>query len=79
MSWILSLRRWFTRCWGFVVLQVLGVWVVDLAEVGFWILGIMVLIGIGIVRIGVVQLPQDSSLFSWHVTRHPRCRCALPL
>ena len=26
---------------GFVALQVLGVWVVDLAEVGFWIYGVL--------------------------------------
>jgi len=39
MSWVLLSRRWFTRCWGFVVPQVLGAWVVDLAEVGFGFTG----------------------------------------
>jgi len=33
------ISRWFTRCWGFVVPQVLGVWMVDLAEVGFGFTG----------------------------------------
>jgi len=38
MSWVI-ISRWFTRCWGFVVPQVLGAWVVDLAEVGFGFTG----------------------------------------
>jgi len=57
MSWVLPLRRWFTRCWraswrcrswglGWLIWLRL---VLDLR-------GIMVLIGIGIVRIGVVSV-----------------------
>jgi len=33
------ISRWFTRCWGFVVPQVSGAWVIDLAEVGFGFTG----------------------------------------
>ena len=33
------ISKWFTRCWGFVVLQVSGAWVIDLAEVGFGFTG----------------------------------------